>query len=49
MTVSSPLAKGDPVLGISGIGPHILAFSTPENAPTEISLGLKKKLGKKRS
>jgi hypothetical protein len=36
---SSPLAKGDPVLGISGLDPHILAFSTPENAPTEISLG----------
>jgi hypothetical protein len=45
---SSPLAKGDPVLGISGLGPHILAFSTPENAPTEISLGLKKKVGKKK-
>jgi hypothetical protein len=29
-------------LGISGLDPHILAFSTPENAPTEISLGLKK-------
>jgi hypothetical protein len=25
-----------------------LAFSTPENAPTEISLGLKKKVGKKK-
>jgi hypothetical protein len=37
---SSPLAKGDPVLGISGLDPHILAFSTPENAPTEITLGL---------
>jgi hypothetical protein len=35
-------------LGISGLGPRILAFSTPENAPTEISLGLKKKVGKKR-
>jgi hypothetical protein len=35
-------------LGISGLGPHILAFSTPENAPTEISLGLKKKVGKKK-
>jgi hypothetical protein len=45
---SSPLAKGDPVLGISGLDPHILAFSTPENAPTQISLGLKKKLGKKK-
>jgi hypothetical protein len=45
---SSPLAKGDPVLGISGLDPHILAFSTPENAPTEISLGLKKKVGKKK-
>jgi hypothetical protein len=45
---SSPLAKGDPVLGISGLDPHILAFSTPENAPAEISLGLKKKLGKKK-
>ena len=45
---SSPLAKGDPVLGISGLDPHILAFSTPENAPTEISLGLKKKLEKKK-
>jgi hypothetical protein len=44
--VSSPL--GDPVLGISGLDPHILAFSTPENAPTEISLGLKKKLEKKK-
>jgi hypothetical protein len=42
------LAKGGPVLGISGLDPHILAFSTPENAPTEISLGLKKKLEKKR-
>ena len=31
----SPLAKGDPV-GISGLDPRILAFSTPENAPTEI-------------
>jgi hypothetical protein len=27
---------------------HSLAFSTPENAPTEISLGLKKKLEKKK-
>ena len=44
--LSSPLAKGDPVLGISGLDPHSLAFSTPENAPTEISLGLKKKVGK---
>jgi hypothetical protein len=35
-------------LGISGLDPHVLAFSTPENAPTEISLGLKKKLGKKK-
>jgi hypothetical protein len=43
---SSPLAKGDPVLGISGLDPHILVFSTPENAPTEISLGLKTKVGK---
>jgi hypothetical protein len=34
-------------LGISGIDPQILAFSTPENAPTEISLGLKEKVGKK--
>jgi hypothetical protein len=34
-------------LGISGLDPHILAFSTPENAPTEIPLGLKKKLEKK--
>jgi hypothetical protein len=25
-----------------------LAFSTPENAPTEISLGLKKIVGKKK-
>jgi hypothetical protein len=29
-------------LGISGLGPCILAFSTPENAPTEISLGWEK-------
>jgi hypothetical protein len=36
-------------LGISGLDPHILAFLTPENGPTEISLGLKKKVGKKRS
>jgi hypothetical protein len=35
-------------LGISGLDPHILEFSTPENAPTEISLGLKKKLEKKK-
>jgi hypothetical protein len=35
-------------LGISGLDPRILAFSTPENAPTEIPLGLKKKLGKKK-
>jgi hypothetical protein len=35
-------------LGISGLDSRILAFSTPENAPTEISLGLKKKLGKKK-
>jgi hypothetical protein len=35
-------------LGISGLDPRILAFSTPENAPTEISLGLKKKVGKKK-
>jgi hypothetical protein len=35
-------------LGISGLDPHILAFSTPENAPTEIPLGLKKKVGKKK-
>jgi hypothetical protein len=48
LSSSSPLAKGDPVLGISGLDPHILAFSTPENAPTEISLGLKKKLEKKK-
>jgi hypothetical protein len=35
-------------LGISGLDPHILAFSTPENAPTEIFLGSKiKKLEKK--
>jgi hypothetical protein len=27
--------------------PHIWAFSTPENAPTEIPLGFKKKVGKK--
>jgi hypothetical protein len=45
---SSPLAKGDQVLGISGLDPRILAFSTPENPPTEISLGLKKKLEKKK-
>jgi hypothetical protein len=48
MSLRSPLAKGDPVLGISGLDLHILAFSTPENAPTEISLGLKKKLEKKK-
>jgi hypothetical protein len=35
-------------LGISGLDPHILAFSTPENAPTDISLGFKKKLEKKK-
>jgi hypothetical protein len=35
-------------LGISGLDPHILAFSTPENAPTEISLGLKKNWGEKK-
>jgi hypothetical protein len=37
---SSPLAKGDLVLGISGLDPHMnnLDFLTPENAPTEISL-----------
>ena len=35
-------------MGNSGLDPHILAFSTPENAPTEISLGLKKKVGKKK-
>jgi hypothetical protein len=29
-------------LGISGLNPHILVFSTPENAPIEIFLGLKK-------
>jgi hypothetical protein len=40
-TASSPLAKGDPVLGISGLDPNILAFSNPENAPTKISLELK--------
>ena len=45
---SPPLAKGDPVLGISGLDPHILVFSTPENAPTEISLGFKKKSWKKK-
>jgi hypothetical protein len=44
ISASSPLAKGDPVFGISGLDPHILAFSTPENAPTEISLGLKTKV-----
>jgi hypothetical protein len=27
---SPPLAKGDPVLGISGLDPHILEFSTPD-------------------
>jgi hypothetical protein len=46
--LSPPLAKGDPVLGISGLDPHILVFSTPENAPTEIFLGLKKKNWKKK-
>jgi hypothetical protein len=46
---SSPLAKGDPVLGISGLDPRILAFSTPENAPTEISLKIKMLEKKKRS
>jgi hypothetical protein len=45
---SSPLTKGDPVWGISGLDPHILAFSTPKNAPTEISLGWKKKVGGKK-
>jgi hypothetical protein len=35
-------------LGISGLDPRILAFSTPENAPAEISLGLKKSWGKKK-
>ena len=34
-------------MGISGLDPRILAFSTPENAPTEISLGLKKSWKKK--
>jgi hypothetical protein len=34
-------------MGISRLDPRILAFSTPENAPTEIPLGLKKKLEKK--
>jgi hypothetical protein len=34
-------------LGNSGIDTRILAFPTPENAPTEIALGLKKKVGKK--
>jgi hypothetical protein len=29
---SSPLAKGDPDLGISGLDPQILVFSTPGNA-----------------
>jgi hypothetical protein len=43
ITTSSPLAKEDPVSGTSGLDPRILAFSTPENAPTEISLGLKKR------
>jgi hypothetical protein len=45
---SSPLAKEDPVLRISGLDPHILAFSTPENAPTEIPLGFQKKFGRKK-
>jgi len=35
-------------LGISGLDPHILAFSTPENAPAEISLGLKKSWKRKK-
>jgi hypothetical protein len=35
-------------LGISGLGPRILVFSTPENAPTEIPLGLKKSWKKKK-
>ena len=35
-------------MGISGLDPHILAFSTPENAPTEISLKLKKNWKKKK-
>jgi hypothetical protein len=48
MGASSPLAKGDPVLGISGLDPHILEFSTPQIAPTVISLGLKKKSWKKK-
>jgi hypothetical protein len=39
LSKSPPLAKGDPVLGISGLDPHILAFSTPG----------KKKVGEKRS
>jgi hypothetical protein len=46
--MAEPACKGDPVLDISGLDPHILAFLTPENAPTEISLGLKKKLEKKK-
>jgi hypothetical protein len=44
---SSSLAKGDPVLGIPGLDPHVLVFPTPENAPTETSLGLKKNWKKK--
>jgi hypothetical protein len=29
------------VLRIAGLDPHVLVFSTPENAPTEIPLGFK--------
>jgi hypothetical protein len=41
-TPSSPLARGDPVLGISGLFPHILVFTTPKNAPTGKKIGKKK-------
>jgi hypothetical protein len=44
--ISSPLAKGDPVLGISGLDPRVLAFSiTIPNTPPLKSPGDKKKVG----
>jgi hypothetical protein len=35
-------------LGISGLDPRILVFSTPENAPTEIEVSLGLKVKKKK-
>jgi hypothetical protein len=46
LLVSPPLAKRDPVLGISGLGPLILGFSAPKKPLLKFPGDLKKKLKK---